>query len=102
MMVTVEPHFVCYGRLYFEQKNLERYGWSLGPLTPVISSLKFFTDVEFLPYKFAAFPWQRYDCSAGYCLPGDPVPLRLYPPEISATGFAAEASVVVALIAILP
>src|SRR5260370_30318924 len=26
----VEPPYVCYRRLYFEQINIERYGWDLG------------------------------------------------------------------------
>ena len=29
---VVEPAYLCYGRLYFEQINSERYGWSFGPL----------------------------------------------------------------------
>ncbi len=39
---------VCYGRLLFQQKNAERYGWDLGPLHPVLSGLVFFGDVATL------------------------------------------------------
>src|SRR5262249_6993970 len=32
LAATEEPAYVCYGRLYFEQLNSERYGWSFGIL----------------------------------------------------------------------
>ena len=92
----VEPYYVCYNRLLFQQKNFERYGWDLGPISPILSAGKFYMDVALLPYHLGTRPWQQYDTSAGYCLPGDPVPLLLYPPEISATGLAAEAAVITA------
>ncbi len=98
----VEPYYVCYGRLLFEQKNLERYGWSLGPVTPLVSAGKFFWDVAWLPYHLATRPCRQYDCSAGHCLPGDPVPLLLYPPEISATGMLTQVGVITGLFFIFP
>jgi hypothetical protein len=97
-----EPHYVCYQRLYFEQKNFERYGWDLGPITPVLSALDFWVDMGLLPYHLGTDPFRNYECSAGYCMPGDPVPLLLYPPELSATGALTEAAVIVALVAIFP
>ena len=100
--MLVEPNYVCYGRLYFEQKNLERYGWDLGPVTPFLSAGAFFFDVAMLPYHLGTEPCRCYECSAGYCLPGDPVPLLLYPPELSLTGALAEAAVVTGLVAIFP
>jgi hypothetical protein len=90
----VEPYYVMYSRLLFQQKNFERYGWDLGPISPLLSAGKFFVDVAALPYNLGTRPFQQYETSAGYCLPGDPVPLLLYPPEISVTGLAAEAAVV--------
>ncbi len=90
----IEPYYVCYSRLLFQQKNFERYGWDLGPISPILSAGKFYMDVALLPYHLATRPWQQYETSAGYCLPGDPVPLLLYPEEISATGLAAEAAVI--------
>jgi hypothetical protein len=35
-------------------------------------------------------------------LPGDPVPLLIYPPELSLTGTVMEAGTIVALFAIFP
>jgi hypothetical protein len=99
---VVEPYYVCYGRLLFEQKNFERYGWDLGPVTPLLSAGKFYWDVLALPYHIGTRPFQQYEVSSGYCLPGDPVPLLLYPPEISVTGLMTEAAVVTALFFIFP
>jgi hypothetical protein len=97
-----EPNYVCYQRLLFEQKNFERYGWDLGPITPVVSTVAFWADCALLPYHLGTDPFRNYECSAGYCMPGDPVPLLLYPPEFSATGLLAEAAAVGALVVIFP
>jgi hypothetical protein len=97
-----EPNYVCYNRLYFEQPNFERYGWDLGAITPFVSAGKFFADMALLPYKAGTDPCRKYECSAGYCLPGDPVPLLVYPPEQSLTGYVSEAGAAIALLAIFP
>jgi hypothetical protein len=99
---SVEPNVVCYPRLLFEQPNFERYGWDLGIWSPVVSAGKFYADVALLPYHAFSDPFRCYDCNAGYCLPGDPVPLLLYPCEVSATGAVAEAGAVVTLLAVFP
>jgi hypothetical protein len=98
----VEPNYVCYGRLLFEQRNPERYGWDVGPIQPLLSAGIFFGDVILLPYNVARYPCRKYECSAGLCLPGDPVPLMLYPPELTVTGILTEAAVAAALVAIFP
>lgn len=98
----VEPNYVAYNRLLFQQINAERYGWDLGAIHPLISAGVFFADVVTLPYHRFTDPCRWYDASAGYCLPGDPVPLLLYPPELSITGAFAEAATIVALVAIFP
>lgn len=100
--LTVEPIYVCYDRLYFEQKNAERYGWDLGPIHPLVSTAAFYWDVVTLPYHLGTDPCRRYECSAGYCMPGSPVPLLLYPPEMSLSGLALEAGTLTALFAIFP
>jgi hypothetical protein len=102
MQEIAEPNYVCYGRLYFEQRNAERYGWELGILQPFISAGTFFTDVVLLPYHIGTEPCRCYDSNAGYCLPGDAVPYLLYPPDISLTGLAAEAVAVGGLAAVFP
>jgi hypothetical protein len=102
MVERVEPNYVCYGRLLFEQTNTDRYGWSMGILQPVISSLQFYTDVFLLPYKLGTRPCDHTECSAGRCLPGDPVPLALYPPQLSVTGLLAQTGAVAAGFFIFP
>jgi hypothetical protein len=100
--MLVAPSYVCYGRLLFQQVNMERYGWDLGIFSPILSGAEFYFDVITLPYHIATAPWRCYDSNAGYCLPGDPVPLLLYPPELSVTGTIGEAAALLAVLAIFP
>jgi hypothetical protein len=99
---VVEPNYVYYGRLLFEQKNFERYGWDLGAVTPLVAAGAFFKDLALLPYHLGARPCEPCDCSAGHCLPGEPVPLLLYPPQLSVSGLSAEAGVVTGLFLAFP
>jgi hypothetical protein len=100
--MLVAPNYVIYRRLYFQQINFERYGWDLGPITPILSAGTFFLDFALLPYHLGTDPCRCIDSNAGYCLPGDPVPLLLYPPELSLTGAAAEVGAILTLVAIFP
>jgi hypothetical protein len=99
---VVPPPWVCYRRLYFEQLNTERYGWDLGVLSPLASVGAFYVDLFALPYHAATEPLRRYECNTGYCLPGDPVPLLLYPPELSLTGALGEAAAIGLGVVIFP
>jgi hypothetical protein len=98
----IEPAYLCYGRLYFEQINSERYGWDLGPLHPLISAGIFYLDVATLPYHAATDPLRRYECNTGYALPGDPMPLLLYRPNLNLPGALAEAAAVGLMFVIFP
>ena len=91
--IMVEPNYVDYRRLLFEDKNTERYGWNLGAVQPLVSASKFVGGMAALPYKVFSWPCLRFDSSAGLCLPGDPVPYFLYPPGFSVNGLAAEVGV---------
>src|SRR5262249_34041205 len=99
---AVEPNYVCYDRMYFEERNSERFGWDLGIIQPLVSAGIFFFDVAALPYHVGTDPCRKYECSAGYCLPGDPVPYLLCPPRLSLTGAVLEAGAVVSLVGIFP
>jgi hypothetical protein len=99
---VVEPNYLVYERLYFEERNSERYGWDLGIVQPVVSTAAFFWDVATLPYHLATDPCRKYDSSAGQCLPGDPVPYLLYPPTLSVSGAVAEAGTIFVLLAVFP
>lgn len=98
----IEPAYLCYGRLYFEQINTERYGWDLGPLHPLISAGTFYVDLAMFPYNAATDPLRRYECNPGYALPGDPMPLLLYPPDLSLPGALAEAAAIGLMFVIFP
>ncbi len=98
----VEPNYVCHRRLLFEEKNSERYGWELGFLQPLVSYGYFLKDVAFLPYHVGTAPCRCYECSAGLCLPGDPVPYLIYPPELSLTGAFTEAAIIATLFVVIP
>lgn len=100
--MLIEPSFVNYGRLYFEDLSHERYGWDYGFFQPLISTSRFFKDLVFLPHNAASQPFCHYESNAGYCLPGDPVPYMMYPPEISVLGLGAQAGVVLGLGGIFP
>jgi hypothetical protein len=102
MTEIVEPPYACYRRLYFEQINSERYGWDLGVVSPILSQGAFYFDLLALPYHAAVEPVRRYECNAGYYLPGDPVPLMLYPLEFSWSGLAAEAAVAGLAVVLFP
>jgi hypothetical protein len=102
MHMVVEPYFVGYNRLFFNQLNFERYGWDVGPVSSLISPLLFFKDLLLVPYHQFTDPLRNYDYNTGYCLPGDPVPLRLYPEGTSATGLAAEVGVLMLVLAVFP
>jgi hypothetical protein len=78
LVMEVEPNYLCYGRLRFEQRNAERYGWDLGILHPPISAAIFYKDVLTLPLSWAVDPLRCYDCNPGLCLPGDSTPLMWY------------------------
>jgi hypothetical protein len=102
MVEHAVPSYVCYCPLMFEQINMERYGWDLGIVSVLASPAIFFFDAAILPYNLGAAACRPYECSAGYCLPGDPVPLKLYPPEWSLSGALAEGAAIGLVLAIFP
>lgn len=79
---VVEPYYVAYRRLYFNQINSTRYGWDYGVLAPFITTATFWVDFASMPYQLLSEPCRRFEYNTGYPLPGDPVPLLLYPPKL--------------------
>src|SRR5207248_2698295 len=94
-----EPYYVNHGRLLFEEVNAERYGWDLGLFGVPVSSAYFFKDLVLMPYHRFTDPCRWMETSAGKCLPGDPVPYKLYPEGLSLTGAVAEAGAIVTILA---
>ena len=76
--------------------------WSSPTNVPAISTAVFIKDWLLLPYHLGTQPCRHFECSAGKCLPGDPVPLLLYPPELSITGALAEGAAIAVLEVMFP
>jgi hypothetical protein len=102
IIVLAEPSYIVYQRLYFEDKNSERYGWDLGPIQPLVSTACFFKDVLLFPHNCATDLCRRFETNAGQCLPGDPVPYIVYPPEVSGSGLLAEVGLIALLFVAVP
>ncbi len=75
-----------HGQLYFEDANLERYGNSVGVFQPVVSGVKFFSTVAFLPYKIGQGRDEGCDYGLGHYRPGDCNPAYKKSLEISRRG----------------
>lgn len=56
--------------LYFEDANLERCGYSLGRIQPVVSAIHFFGTAPLIPYKMVVEPPDENVYSLGFCPPG--------------------------------
>lgn len=78
-----EADALCHNPLYFEEENLERYGYTRGIIQPVLSGSRFFATVSFLPYLMTArAPWECVS-TLGYYRPGSCVPFTLTRPRWS-------------------
>jgi hypothetical protein len=102
-MAKLEPAYVVHRRLYFEEPNAERAGWDMGAIQPILSAYRFTRDVVFLPQNVASGFWKnRFDTSAGKCLPGAPTPYYLYPRGYTVSGLLWQVPVTVGLVFIFP
>jgi hypothetical protein len=76
---------LCHKPLYFENRQLERYGHSHGPiLQPIMSTGHFFSRLVFWPYNWGVYPPNECHYALGFYRPGncapwlrDPVPISL-------------------------
>jgi hypothetical protein len=93
----------CHNPLYFEEINLERYGYGCGDcLQPVVSAAHFFGTVPILPYCMATHCPGECNYTLGHYRPGSCAPWRTHcePPNCSAG--LTEAGVVTGLILLIP
>jgi hypothetical protein len=89
--------------LYFEEVNLERYGYQCSPcLQPFVSGAHFFATVPALPYLMTVHPPRECVYSLGYYRPGSCAPWQRNFPPCSCRGAAVEAAVVVGLVFLIP
>jgi len=102
MRALLEPGYVVHRKLYFEDKNAERYGWNLGAAQPFVSAGYFFKDVLLWPSNLGSNLREKYSTNAGKYLPGSPVPYYLYPPEITLVGGSLGAAAIIGTIFLLP
>lgn len=101
--MIVEPGYVVHRRLHFEEKNAERAGWDLGPLSAVLGAGYFVRDALLWPQSLASGCVTGFwSTSAGKCLPGTPAPYYLYPVGLTVTGTAFETLVVATTAFIFP
>lgn len=100
-----EAPALAYRPLYFEEVNLERYGYGMKYVRaaqPLISAGQFFTTVPILPYKMFAEPARTPVYTLGHYRPGSDAPFRPVYPPLSISGGVAEAGVAVGLIFVIP
>lgn len=98
--MIAEPHYVCHGKLLFEDKNAERYGWDLGFIQPFVTLSYFYKDTLLFPYHAASRPFCQ-ECSP-QCQPGDQVPYILFQQGATVTGILAESGIALALAFMIP
>lgn len=89
--------------LYFEEVNLERYGYQCSPcIQPFVSGAHFFGTIPALPYLMVAEPPCECVYTLGHYRPGSCVPWQRNYPPCSCCGVAVETAVVVGLVFLIP
>jgi hypothetical protein len=86
-----EASALYHNPLYFEDMPLERYGHSLGCLTPIWSAGLFGYQTITVPYQLALEPPCEKIYALGYYRPGNCAPRLCYRPPLSAKGGLYEA-----------
>lgn len=93
---------LCHGPIYFEDINLERYGYSWGLVQPALSAAHFFGRTPALPYFIGAQPPRECVYTLGEGRPGSHVPPYCHRPPVRLRGVATQAAAVTGLIFALP
>lgn len=94
---------LCHKPLYFEQRALERYGHSTGPISqPILSGAHFFGSFFIWPYKMGIAPPHECQYALGYYRPGSCAPYLVPPIPLSPRGALLQAGTVVGLVYLLP
>ena len=93
---------VAYNPLYFEEPNLERYGYNYGAIQPFVSAGRFFGRVAILPYMIGAYPIHENRYPLGYARPGDNPPYQVEKLPFSARGAIFQSLTVTGLVFLIP
>lgn len=92
---------VCYQPLYFEQREMERFGKSRGCLADsFISAGRFYATIPTLPYRMVADPPCGVECPC--CGTSSECLLHKHPGELDHAGIAVEAATIAGLILLIP
>jgi hypothetical protein len=97
-----EAPATCHQPLYFEEINLERYGYSHGIAQPFLSAAHFFGTVPALPYLMSVDKPRECIYTLGHYVPGSRAPYHTHLPPPSLRAGVAEAAVMTGLIFVLP
>lgn len=101
--MTWKASGLCHKPLYFEERALERYGHSVGPIAqPFLSGAHFFATPFILPYKMGINPPNECQYSLGYYRPGSCAPYMVPPVPISPRGALLEAGAMVGGVFLIP
>jgi hypothetical protein len=94
---------LCHRPLYFEQVNVERYGYTVSPLLqPAISGAHFFATIPTLPYKLVAQPPRECVYTLGYYRAGSRAPRRWHHVNWDPTAATVEGLLVTGLVFLIP
>lgn len=94
---------LCHKPLYFENRQLERYGHTHGPIVqPVHSTVHFFTNLVFWPYNAGINSPNECLYALGFYRPGDCAPWLKDPLPISMHGALYQAAFIGGYAAIIP
>jgi hypothetical protein len=94
---------LCHRPLYFEEVNLERYGYGCGCcLQPLASAAHFFGTVPALPYCMAAECPHECVYTLGHYRPGSCPPWRRQWPPLDPLAAAAEGGVWTGMVFLIP
>lgn len=88
--------------LYFQEVNLERYGYNWGVLQPVVSGAWFYVKIPLLPYMMTVHPPRECVYSLGYYRPGSCVPYQINWPEARLDAAIVEATFITGLCFLIP
>lgn len=97
-----EAPSVAYNPLYFEEPNLERFGYNYGVAQPFISAGRFFGRVALLPYMIGAYPLHEDRYALGYARPGDNPPYQVEKLPVSGRGAIFQSLAVTGLVFLIP
>ncbi len=94
---------LCHKPLYFENRALERYGHTHGPVVePFHSAAHFFVSLITLPYKTGINPPNECLYALGFYRPGDCAPWLREPIPLSLSGAVNQTIAIVAIGGIIP